>query len=551
MLLELSIHNYILVEDATISFQPGLNVLTGETGAGKSMILGALGLLMGKTASKDHVRQGKDRARVAAVFDGVETIFETFSVPEDENLILSREIKQDGKSVARINGMPVSLQILKKVAEQLIHIHGQNEQLELFDRNYRLDMLDAYSGHGLVPEIAHIYGLLSEKKAKLRDMTENAGQRETRMDYLRFQMNEIEAAMLKEGEDEELEERYKYLTSLEKVIEVAGAANDYLEGEMSASSVVSDIASRFRKLEGLDEDLRHLSSLAGQADQVMAEFSRAVGKYLDSLPSDGEEIRDVERRLDVINTLKRKFGTTVAAILAEKDAMSAELEELDHMETHIADLQLEIEKLQVAYDSTAAALTMRRKEAALDLEKEVQNQLPELNMKEARLEIEVAEAQPSAKGNDDVNLLISTAVGHPLRDIKKVVSGGELSRLMLAIQVVTGGAPCMIFDEVDAGISGSTANVVGEKLYTLAGKSQLVCITHLPQIAAFADHHLLIEKTSDEVQTTTDVRVLSESERVEEISRLVGGTQRSEITNQHAKEVLESAHKKMKVLRTI
>lgn len=551
MLLELNINNYILVEDATISFQPGLNVLTGETGAGKSMILGALGLLMGQSASKEHVRQGAGSARVSAVFDGIDALFEEFSIPQDDNLILMREIKKDGKSVAKINGMPVSLQILRRVAERLVNIHGQNEQLELFDRNYRLDMLDAYSGHGLVPEVSRIYAALTSHKSSLEEMMSTARERETRMDYLKFQINEIETAMLKDGEDEALEERYKYLTSLEKVFEVAGAANEFLEGELSAASAISDIASRFRKLEGLDEELYHLSELATQADQVIGEFSRAVEKYLDTLPSDGEELREVERRLDVINTLKRKFGTSIAAIQAEMVSMTTELENLDNIEARMDDLHAEISALQKEYDTTAADLSRNRREAAQALAQEVQIQLPELNMKEAKLEIQVAESQPSAKGNDDVNLLISTAVGHPLRDIKKVVSGGELSRLMLAIQVVTGGAPCMIFDEVDAGISGSTANVVGEKLYLLAGKSQLVCITHLPQIAAFADNHLLIEKTSDDVQTTTNVRLLSEQERIEEISRLVGGTERSAITNQHAREVLESAHKKMKVLRTI
>lgn len=555
MLSELSIRDYILIEDVSIEFTSGLNVLTGETGAGKSMVVGALGLLLGKKASSDEVRPGAERAVINASFD-ISDICESVSelaaefgirVDEDEALILTREVRSDGRSVARINSQQVPVQTLRHFSERLFRIHGQNEQLELFDRDYQLAMLDNYLGYGSYERIGAAYRELRAAESELEALRTARDDSGSRLDFLNFQLEEIDGAKLVTGEDEELEREYEYLMSAESVKEAVGAANEWFESPAVQS--ISDVMRALRRVAHLAGGAGELYEHAAQVESAISDFSRAVSKFSDGMEFDGRRIYEIERRLDKVNNLKHKYGGSIENVIETAVRLREEIDKLGNMDFALEQAQQRLEDARGAYENIAGELTLIRREAAGRFEREICSVLSELNMPEATLRIELSDAKPSSTGSDDIDIKIATAVGRELKSIKKVVSGGELSRIMLAIQVITGGGGTMLFDEVDAGISGITASVVGEKLAALSGMVQLICITHLPQIAVFADNHILIEKNSDDKKTVTDVRKLAEGERKFEIARLAGGIERSDMTMQHSEEMLRHAAEKKKNIR--
>lgn len=547
MLLELSIKNYILIDSARVSFSEGLNILTGETGAGKSMVIGALELLLGKKANANDIYLGADKALITATFDANPLISKEFEL-DDEWIILSREIRRDGRSIARLNERPIPLQTLKKITGSLVRIHGQNEQLELFNKDYQLRMLDTFAKHGMEEEMSRAYSVWKAADEHLSNLRKHLEQSEEKTDFLKFRCEEIAAARLRSGEDAELEREYSYLMSIEKIAEAAGAAAHWLSGsDFSATNSASEIARSLKKVSELSEETRQLYEYASEAERILGEFSGKIDDFLENLDRDGSRISETEKRLDLINTLKRKYGNTIEDILETRKRLE---EEISFMENGEIEYQKAERDAKVAADTcrgVARRLAEIRKEAAGRLEKKILNQLAELNMPEAVPEIELKEAEMSALGADDIDFKIATAVGRKPDSLRRVVSGGELSRIMLAIHVINGGENTMLFDEVDAGISGITASVVGEKLASLSGNSQLVCITHLPQIAVFADRHILIEKTSDESRTKTAVRVLEDGERKFEIARLVGGAVMSDTSFIHAEEMIrQAAEKKIK-----
>ncbi|MDO4753461.1 MAG: DNA repair protein RecN [Bacillota bacterium] len=548
MLLELSIKDYILIDSAQISFSEGLNILTGETGAGKSMVIGALELLMGKKASSGDIYLGAEKALITATFDADSRISEEFEL-EDDLVILSREIRRDGRSIARLNNRPIPLQTLKQITGYLVRIHGQNEQLELFNKDYQLKMLDSFAKHGMNAEVQESYHILREAEETVNRLTKTSSESDSRVAYLKFQCEEINNAKLTPGEDEELEREFSYLMSIEKIVEAAGAASQWLtDSDFSAASSASEVARGLKKVAELSDETRELYEYASEAERILNEFSGKVAVFLENIERDGSRTLEVERRLDLINTLKRKYGNTIEEILKKGEQLESEIYAL---ENSVFELEKAEERYRTAlerYTELAGRLTALRKKAAAELSHKILEQLSQLNMREARLEIQLEESEISALGMDDVDIRIATAVGHQLNSLKKVVSGGELSRIMLAIQVINGGEHTMLFDEVDAGISGNTATVVGEKLAKLSKNNQLVCITHLPQIAVFADRHIFIEKSSDDLRTKTNVGVLRDDERKFEIARLVGGTVQSDTTMMHAEEMLRLAkEKKMEI----
>lgn len=544
MLLELSIKDYILIDSAQVSFSEGLNILTGETGAGKSMVIGALELLLGKKASASEIYLGADKAVITAIFDAEPLISKEFEL-DDDLIILSREIRKDGRSIARLNHKPIPIQVLKRITGQLVRIHGQNEQLELFNKDYQLRMLDSFAKHGMEAQIEEAYSRWRTADEHLAKLRKNLDRGDAEIDFLKFQCEEIRNARLHPEEDTDLEREYSYLMSIEKIAEAAGDASQWLSGsDFSATNSASEIARTLKKVSELSDETRELYEYASEAERILNEFSGKVEDFLENLERDGGRVLEVERRLDLINTLKRKYGSTVEDILEKAKSMEEEVAFLENGELEYESAEKNTKAALDAYLGVARHLSELRKKAADRLAQKILEQLAELNMSEARLEIELGKTEMSALGIDDIDFKIATAVGHSLNSLKKVVSGGELSRIMLAIQVINGGENTMLFDEVDAGISGITAAVVGEKLSALSAESQLVCITHLPQIAAFADRHILIEKSSDCSRTTTTVRVLAEEERKFEIARLVGGTVMSETTMLHAQEMIRQADEK-------
>lgn len=559
MLLELSIRDFILMEDVTISFEKGLNILTGETGAGKSMLVRALELLLGRKAGSKDIRTGADKAYLSAVFDGANSGIDLaeFGLDTDDVIVLSREIRRDGRSTAYVNNRPSTLQTLKKIAERLLVIHGQNEQLELFSSEYQLAMLDKFSGHGMEARIAECFAALKDAEQELKSLEGDPAMRAQRLDYVKFQLDEIDRISPRTGEDEELEKEFRYLSNMENVAEAVGRAGDWLSnGDYPAVQIASEIAGEFRKLRELSEETAEIYEYASQAESLLSDFERTVRNFFDGNNFDQAHANEIQRRLDEINGLKRKYGASIDSIWAAAEEMREEAERLENIDEAIARAEERLGAARKKYDEVASALSEKRREAAQVLQKKITEQLSELNMPEAVLKIELSEGEPSRHGSDQIDFKIATAVGHELRSLKQVVSGGELSRIMLAVQVIVSqsrgsdgadSADAMLFDEVDAGISGITASIVGEKLSRLSTAVQLVCVTHLPQIAVFADNHILIEKESDDKQTVTSVKPLDESGRIAEISRLSGGMDKSDITIRHAEEMLKSAEKKKKI----
>ncbi|MDO4800207.1 MAG: DNA repair protein RecN [Bacillota bacterium] len=548
MLIELRIKDFILIQNITVAFGPNLNILTGETGAGKSMLLGAVGLLMGQTANKDQIRLGAEFASISAVFDsvdGIEDVLRELGIEQEELLILQREITKT-KSVSRINGQMVTNAQLKKIAEQLIRVHGQNEQLELFDRDYQLAMLDEYAAHGLLKKIQDAYEEIVAARNYLESLEQLGIDRAKNIDFLEYQIREIEQAGLREGEDEALESELSALEHQEKIAAILSMTTSWLDGEQddNALSVTSRISADLRRAADYDPALREVQAEMRQIAMQLRELSGSIQRYIDRMEIREDRLAEVEMRLDRINHLKLKYGRTIEEIQTKQASLQSELEKLQELDERIAEAWSALSEREEKYDRIAASLTEHRERAAEKLQEEITDQLKQLNMKDADLVIHCERTGERGRwGRDQVDIRIATTVGQPMRSLKKVVSGGELSRIMLAIQIVQNDDSVMIFDEVDAGISGLTANVVGQKLMQLSRNNQLICITHLPQIAAYADTHLYIEKSSDEHETVTRVYSLTQEGSENELARLVGGVEINELTKRHARDMLEGARR--------
>lgn len=554
MLFELKIKDFILIENETVNFTSGLNIITGETGAGKSMILGALNLVLGGQASKDAVRIGAEKASIKASFytsDRVNLVLEKYDIPTDvEIVIISREIQAKGKSLTRINGQITPLNILREVTDVLIDIHGQNENQRLFEKMHQLNLLDAYGGKPLISkrvDLADVYSELKEIENEMESLELDERDKFKRVDFLNFQLSEISGASLRVNEDLDLEKEYEYLSNIENLKRQFEKAdvwfkNDYDEGILNKLSVIS---SDFAKLEGFDDKILDFANRAREAYYLLEDLSHDVNIYKENLVFDPERFSQIERRLDTINGLKTKYGQKIEEILSLEREIIDELEKYALIDQRKIDLQEKHNKLLASYRLIAADLTAERLETSKKFERELHIQLSELNMKETRFKVDIEKLdRPSEYGLDLVEFMICTNLGQPFKPLKKTLSGGELSRLMLAIKITLGHVeeiPTLIFDEIDAGISGLTANAVGEKLSRLAKNCQIICITHLPQIAVFSDRHLLIEKSSENSKTVTNIKEILQDDIVVEIGRLVGGIELTRATHEHAKEMIGKA----------
>ena len=561
MLEHLHIRNVALIKESEISFGDGLNILTGETGAGKSMIIDSLQFALGGRAGKDFLRHGEKQAAVEALFSVqsqalTEKLAENGIVPEEDGtLLITRTLSEAGKSVCRINGSTVTVGMLKEIAEDMIDIYGQHEHQSLLNPVKHIRLLDRFCGAGFgeaMEEYKNSRQRLKDLEKQLTILIGDESQREQRMDMLLFQKEEIEAAELQEGEEDALLEQKKRLSSMERLIRLTGESVTLLyDGDDRAPSACDQLGDALAKLQEAAEYDAALSPLADAlADGYAAveDCARELKREAEKQEADPEELERIEERLQLFYKLKRKYGGSIEAVLEFYEKAVQELEFLSNSSEKAAELSAKKAAEEKRLSALAETLTARRRATAEQVEEQIETALHDMEMKHARFHIQIEEkADWGADGKDKVEFLISANAGEPLKPLAKIASGGEMSRVMLALKTVLVDADeigTFIFDEIDAGISGKTAWKVSEKLGILGRTHQIICITHLPQIAAMADHHFYIEKNATDHSTATTITELSEADSLKELARLSGAAQLTESVLANAKEMKDLAEKK-------
>ena len=557
MLEHLHVKNLALIREAEIDFTEGLNILTGETGAGKSIVIGSVGLALGGKVAKDLVRPGADFGLAELVFSVTserlkDRLKELDVIPEDGQIILSRKI-MNGKSINKINGETVTLNQLRETAALLIDVHGQHEHQSLLQKKKHLEILDEYAKEELQPIKEKLAAAYTEWK-KLTEEQKNARMdEESRMrelSLLEFETKEIEDAGLSIGEDEELEQRYRKMTGAKRLMEAAGTAYG-LTGYEEAEGAGTAIGRALRELQGaqsLDEDLTDLTGQLSDIDSLLNDFNRELSDYVSSLEFAGEEFEQVEERLNQLNHLKSKYGKTLEAVLEYGQKQQERLAALQDYDAYLARLEKQTAEKERELEGLCEEASVIRKRYAEVLCAKIRGHLIDLNFLDVEFELEFDRISGYTSGGfDDAEFVISTNPGESLRPLAKIASGGELSRIMLAIKTVLADKDqieTVIFDEIDVGISGRTAQKVSEKMMLIGRSRQVICITHLAQIAAMADTHFRIEKQVADGGTRTEIRRLTEAESVEELARILGGAEITDAVFQNASEMKELAGNK-------
>ncbi len=548
MLSVLHIENIAVIEQADIVFDAGFNVLTGETGAGKSIVIDAISAILGERAYRDVIRTGCDKAFVSAVFTGIGPLpwFQENQVDYDPGeLLIQREIFLDGKNVCRVNGRPVTVAILKKLGLQLINIHGQHDSQQLFDEANHLRYLDLFArDQDLLEAYQQAFGRVQETRGQIQRLSMDESEKLRKVEMLEYQIRELEKAELKPGEDEQLEARRKRLQNGEKMKSGLCAAVDALYGGEDSDGAASLVQTAERAVAALcryDESLEPLQGRLGEIAYALQDVTEELRDLRDGLAFSEDELEALETRLDTIHKLRRKYGATCVEMLAYLDRCRAELEEITFSSEKLEQLQGQLAREEEAARRAGLALRGRRQEAAEALAGRILSELTQLDMPKVRFVCQFEEQDLAPNGLDAVRFLMSANVGEALKPMSKVASGGELARIMLALKNVLAEqdqVPTLIFDEVDAGISGQAAQKVAEKLSQVAKTKQILCVTHLAQIAAMADTHLYISKAEKQGRTYTSVTPLDRQGRREEIARIIGGAVITETTLRSAEEML-------------
>jgi DNA repair protein RecN (Recombination protein N) len=537
MLVELIVENYAVVERARIHFHPGLNLLTGETGSGKSIVVDSLNLLLGARASAEMIRTGSEKARVSGIFKlaltpGLRTLLDESGIGlDDEDLIVEREISANGKSRGFVANRPVTTGFLRQLAPALADIHGQNEQQLLFDAQRQRELLDKFAGAETLRErVGAVYQRWLQVRRKLEDLQQNEQEKLRLLDLWRFQKNEIEAVGLKPGEDEALESERRVLQNTTKLQESASAAFELLyESEESAISILRRALKRIDELTRIDNSLDATSSGLKQAEIAIEESAWTLRDYLDKLEGDPARLEDIESRLDMLDRLKRKYGGSLEQVLEFLEEVKGQLDQVENASEHQQALEKEQARLSDEYEGLAEQLSRERTQAAARLSKQVETELKGLAMAGTRFQVSVKQGDWSVSGRDEIEFLVSPNRGEELRPMGKIASGGELSRISLALKTAIGDADSredvhtLVFDEVDAGVGGAAAASVGRRLKALSNANQVICVTHLAQIAGFADHHYAVSKTERKGRVTTEVQELDRQQRAREIARMLSG----------------------------
>ncbi len=556
MLRHLSIQNIAVIDRSELAFADGCNILTGETGAGKSIIIDALGLLCGSRTSRELIRTGEKSARVDGLFSVSPAVAaaleEQFGIlAEDGEVLISREIGADGKNTVRVCGAIATAAMLRDIGAMLVSIHGQHDNTSLLNKKTHIRLLDAFGGEAADRALADyqaVHTKAAQVSAKLEALRTDEQEKRRRADMLSYQVEEIELAGLTDGEEEELEERRAFLSNAQHIADAVEAAYAALyEGDEGGASAHDLLWDGIQQLEGVaefDRELKELHTALADIGYTLTDTVRQLKRYCDTMAVDSGELERVEDRLEVLYGLKRKYGATVAQVLEYADKARAELDTIIHADEYAAELEEELESLEKQRQQAAAVLTDVRTKAACLLEEQISQELADLDMKKVAFSVRLTPTSYGADGADDVEFLIRTNVGEELRPLAKIASGGELSRIMLAIKSVLHGGDMvetLVFDEVDAGVSGRAAQKLGEKLYAISQRAQVICITHLPQVAAMADRHFQIEKQVEDGRTRTHVVLLDDSGRARELARSLGGAQITDLTIQNAQELMKQA----------
>ncbi len=551
MLKELNIRNLAIIDDLTVRFEKGLNVLTGETGAGKSIIVDALGLALGDRAQNDLIKAGEKEATIQAYFElEDDSVFPEIGIDVSEGMVLRRIIASSGKSRAYINDSMVTLQTLSEVGKSLVDIHSQHEHQSLLTADKQRLILDSYGSHmHEIEQVRELYAVVQSLREEFHALTERIKERAHRTDLLSFQINEIESAGLRPEEKQTLEEERKILSNLSRLKELTETAYALLyEADGACTENLAKVVNKLRDMQAVDPSIADTLSLAESALPLLEDAAIALRVFKDKYNLDPERLDQVQDRLEQLKRLQKKYGESIEAILDYKRAASEELALLGASEERLQAVESELKKNVEVLLSVARTLSEKRKKTAKKIEDLIEKTLRELAFNNAQFRIEISqETDPEGKckinfnGIDRIDFLFSANIGEPLKPLAKIASGGELSRVMLGLKSILAdvdNVPVLIFDEVDAGIGGKTADSVGKKLLRISGKHQLICITHLPQIASLADHHLKIEKRQKANRVSVSVLELSGAERQDEIARMLSGTV-TEISRRHAEELLE------------
>ena len=547
MLSLLHIENIAVIECSDISFDSGFNILTGETGAGKSIVIDAISAILGERAYRDMIRTGTNKASVRAVFTQVPQLswFEENGVEYDEETVIQREIYLDGKNICRVNGSLVSVSILRKLGIQLINIHGQHDSASLFDEENHLRFLDDYAANDAFrSSYAEAYESVAKLRREIERMTMDEGEKLRRMETLRYQIEEISKAGLKSGEDEELESRRKLLQNAEKISDGIDVAVECLYGSDDTDGAASLLAQAERELARLSRFTEAYSAIQERVTDLMYQVQDVAEEVRDArndLSYSADELEKIESRLDVIHRLRRKYGATCEDILEYLDNAKAELDQIEFADDHLERLKGKLKKAENNAWDAAHQLRKNRMEAAKLLSSRILEELAQLDMPKVQFSCEFTELELGANGADAVAFYMSANAGEALKPLSKVASGGELARIMLAMKNVLAEqdqVATLIFDEVDTGVSGRAAQKVAEKLRSVAKSKQVLCVTHLPQLAALASTHLLIAKEERGGRTFTTVTPLDREGRKRELARIIGGANITETTLKSAEEML-------------
>ncbi len=555
MLFRLTIENVAVIERADVEFDRGFNVLTGETGAGKSIVIDSINLVLGQRSNREIIRTGADKACVSAVFC---LLPESLLAPlaalgaapdEDGNLILEREITRDGRGSARIGGRPVPVATLREAGNLLINIHGQHDNQSLLQPQQHLGILDRFAETDVLLEAyTRAYDEWRAVTQRLRALQTDEQEKERRIDLLRYQIEEIDAAELTPGEEEELLARRKKLQNLEKIVQAAGGAYAALRGEEAAGAVelAQAAAGALQEIAGVSEELAPEAERLFDLSYQMEECASRLREFLDGMEDEPENLDEIESRIDRIYRLKKKYGANIEEILAYRDEAEQELSEFVNRDELLDRLTRQAEEARREAEEYAACLHDKREQAAAQLTAAVERELQFLDMPSARfLTALTPAADLTPRGADEAEFLLSANPGEAPRPLAKIASGGELSRIMLAIKNALAGrdeVPTMVFDEIDAGVSGRAAQKIGVKLHEIARQHQILCVTHLAQIAAYGDRHMLISKAVRDGRTFTQIRPLDHAGRCEELARIIGGDLITPSTLQSAGELLAHAH---------
>lgn len=543
MLRQLRIKDFAIIDSLAIRFDAGLNVLTGETGAGKSIIVDALGLALGERAQTDMIRTGRSEAAVEAYFDiSSHPLLERIGIPAGEGIIIRRNVSSAGKSRAYINDTMVNVQSLLEIGKSLVDIHGQHEHQSLLSTDNQRAVIDAFGRlFDQRSVFERLFREVQSMKSEVAALRSNVREKEQRIDLLRFQINEIESASLKAGEKEELAGEKAILANLAKLRDLADTAYMLLySGDGAASEKLSSVLSMMREASRMDEGVSEILHLLESATPLLEDAAVSLRGHKEKYDIDPARLDTVEERLDLIRRLEKKYGEGIEGVLEYGESAVRELEGLTRFDERLKELETALGEKEERLQGEAAALSLKRREVSVNIEKAVKGALKDLGMEKAEFVIDVRPAPLSSSGMDDVEFLFSANRGEAPKALGRVASGGELSRIMLALKGTLAEAdriPVLIFDEVDAGIGGRTAEIVGRRLKNLGKRHQVLCITHLPQIAAMADHHIMIEKEADRGGVCVKVKEPSAIEREEEIARMLGGKV-TEISLRHAREML-------------